>query len=200
MSTREQLETALAQARAERDKAAVDRAAAGVEWRKQEDAKVTNVTFNKVRSAWVSADAEWNRANAEVEKLTAALAAVTLSATVAQQRARLEAIIANARIERDTADAELATVARARAERENGTATTPIAVERRASSKERRKPGSDRRKHKGERRTKQAARQDGAAIAAKEWNDAVAHYNKADAEWNRARAALAEFNKLHAKK
>ena len=200
MITHEQLETALAQARAERDKAAVDRAAAGVEWRKQEDAKVTNVTFNKVRSAWVNADAEWNRANAEVEKLTAALADLTLSATVAQQRRRLEAIVANARIERDKADAELATVARARAERENGTATTPIAVERRASSNDRRKPGSDRRKHKGERRTRHAARLDGAAIAAKEWTDAVAHYNKADAEWNRARAVLAEFNKQHLKK
>jgi len=200
MSSHEQLETALAQARAERDKAAVDRAAAGVEWRKQEDAKVTNVTFNKVRSAWVSADAEWNRANAEVEKLTAALADFTLSVTVAQQRARLAAIVANARIERDKADAELATVARARAEREKGTATTPIAVERRSSGKDRRKPGSDRRKHKGERRTRQAARLDGAALAAKEWNDAVAHYNKADHEWNRARAVLAEFNKQHIKK
>src|SRR3954471_15590563 len=152
MITHEQLETALAQARVERDKAAVDRAAAGVEWRKQEDAKVTNVTFNKVRSAWVSADAEWNRANAEVEKLTAALADLTLSATVAQQRARLTAIVANARIERDKADAELATVARARAEREQGTATTQIAVERRATANDRRKPGFDRRKQKGERR------------------------------------------------
>ena len=188
MTPREQIEAALAQSRAERDKAAAERATAGVEWRKQEDAKVTNVTYNKVRSDWVRADAEWNRANAAVDKLTAALAELSRAESIAYQRVTLEAAVTKTRTERDKADAALAAVARARADREKTAGAAPAPVERRGGNNERRK------------RRDQQAQPGNIDNAAKEWNDAVANYNRAEAEWNRARAALAEFNKVNSKK
>ena len=71
MNTKEQIEAALKQARANRDEAAAKRTKAGTEWRSiQED---PTATYPKVRSAWALADAEWNMANALIDKLTAQL-------------------------------------------------------------------------------------------------------------------------------
>ena len=195
MSTREKIEAALAQARADREKAAADRVTAGATWRKQDDA---SVTYDKVRSNWVQADAEWNRANSEVEKLSAALVELVRTETVAHKRTELEAAVAKTRAERDKADAALAAVARARAERES-IAAAPAPVERRGSANDRRKSGSDRRMDRGDRRNLQA-KPDKIEDAVGQWTGAVANYNRAEAEWNRARAALAEFIKLNSKK
>jgi hypothetical protein len=197
MNTREKIEAALAQARANRDEAAAARNRAGTEWRNQQEDPTA--TYPKVRSAWALADAEWTMANAAIEKLTAQLKEFEQSEGLAQQRAALEAAVAKARAERDKADATLAAAARARAERESATVSATQQVERRASDQDRRKAGSDRRKNTGDRRSAQAgpARAD---VAVQNWNAAVANYNMAEAEFNRARAALAEFNRLHARK
>jgi len=197
MSTRAQIEAALAKARANRDEAAAARAKAGAEWRNQPSDPTA--TYPKVRSAWALADAEWNMANALIEKLTAQLKELEHAETIAQQRAALEAAVAKARVERDKADAALAAAARARAERESDPAAAPVKVERRSSPTDRRKPGNDRRKNPGDRRAPQATAAP-AVDGAKRWNDAVAAYNKAEAEYNRARTALAEFNRVNTKK
>src|SRR4051812_34724002 len=105
MRTREEIEAALAQARVDREAAAADRAKAGSTWRKQDDA---DLTYDKVRSSWVQADADWNEANARIEKLTADLAELDRAANLTEQRAQLEAAVAGARVERDKADAALA--------------------------------------------------------------------------------------------
>ncbi len=190
MNAREKLEAALAQARADRDQASAVRAKAGVDWRKHADA---SVTYEKIRSNWTEADADWNRANAVVEKLGAALADLERVEEKARKRAVLEAAVAHARAERDKADAAFAAVVRARAEREKNAAAAPARVERRGSDAERRKPGADRRKLKGNRRNAQPV-PSGLDTPANEWAAAVNNFNQADAEWNRARAALAEMS------
>lgn len=55
MNAREKIEAALAKARANREKASEDRAKAGANWRKQDDA---SATYDEVRSNWTRADAE----------------------------------------------------------------------------------------------------------------------------------------------
>jgi hypothetical protein len=196
MTAREKLEAALAQARADRDRASAERAKAGVDWRKHADA---SVTYDKVRSNWTQADAEWNKANAIVEKLSAELAAVERVEEKTRKRAELEAAVAKARAERDKADAAFAAVVRQRAERDKNAAAAPARVERRGGDADRRKPNADRRKFRGNRRNAQAAPA-GPATPANEWADAVNTFNKADAEWNRARAALAELNRTDSKR
>ena len=98
MDSREKIETALAQARAARDKASVDRARAGAEWRKQAAA---SVNYDKTRAEWTRADTEWNKADAEMEKLGAALAELNRGEEVATKRAALEASLASATIARE---------------------------------------------------------------------------------------------------
>jgi hypothetical protein len=196
MNTKEQIEAALKQARANRDEAAAKRTRAGTEWRSiQED---PTATYPKVRSAWALADAEWNLANALIDKLTAQLKELEQIATINEQRTGLEVALNKARVERDRADAALAAAARARAERENA-AEEPARTERRGSIAERRRHGNDRRKSKGDRRKAQPAPAAAPANAAKRWSDAVAIYNQAQVELNRAQLALSEFNRTHAK-
>lgn len=196
MGTLEQIEAALAQARADREQAAGERAKAGANWRKQDDA---SLTYDKVRSNWVQADAAWNHASSEIDKLTAALSDYHRTNTLARQRAALEAAVAKTRAERDKADTALAAVARARAEREKKPAVAPASVERRGTANDRRKPSSDRRQSRRERRhlEPQAVKVENTAT---DWHDAVSQYNKADAEWNRARATLAQFNRVNIKR
>ena len=197
MNTKEQIEAALKQARANRDEAAAKRTRAGTEWRSiQED---PTATYPKVRSAWALADAEWNMANALIDKLTAQLKELEQIATINEQRMALEAALNKARVERDRADAALAAAARARAERESA-AEEPARTERRGSIADRRRPANDRRKTQGDRRKAQPAPAAAPANAAKRWGDAVAIYNQAQVELNRAQLALAEFNRTHAKK
>lgn len=190
MNAREKIEAALAKARADREKASEDRARAGANWRKQDDA---SVTYDKVRSNWVQADAAWNNANAEIEKLTAALAEVERTESLMQSRAALEAAVARAKIERDKADTALALVAKARAEREKEAAAAQARVERRSGDAERRKPNSDRRQATTSRR--HSAKTDNTDSPGNTWSEAVKNYNRADAEWNKARAALAALTK-----
>src|SRR3954451_1711718 len=117
MTPREKLEAALAEARANRDQAAAARTKAGTEWRNpQED---PTATYPKVRSAWALADAEWNMANALIEKLTAQLKDLDRTDSIAQQRAALEATFIKARTQHEKANAALAGAARDRAERDD---------------------------------------------------------------------------------
>ena len=189
MNTRENIEAALAQARADCERASAERAKAGTDWRKQND---PTVTYDKVRSNWGQADAAWNKANAEVTKLATALAELDHVEGAARKRAALEAAVARARVDREKADAALAAVAKARAEREKIKAAAVARAERRGSENDRRKPGHDRRKSAADRRNT-ASGAGRADSATREWTDAVNSYNKADADWNKARAALADF-------
>lgn len=188
MTARETLEAGIAAARTARDQASAERTRVGLEWRKNTDASASLDLF---RANWSKAEAEWERANAALEKLTSDLAAFERAEGRASKRAALEAMLAQARKERDNADAALAAVARARAEREKNAPATPSRAERRAASGDRRKPGRDRRKSVTDRR---AATISGSLdTPANEWAEAVKRYNKADAAWNAARAALADF-------
>lgn len=196
MNARENIRAALAQAHADREKAAADRAKAGANWRNQDDA---SVTYDKVRSNWVQADAEWNRASALIEKLGVEFKDLERMDTLLQQRTALEAALVRTRAERDKADTALAAVARARAEREQTPTAAPAPVERRGTANERRKPRSERRQNPAERRLA-GLKATSPDSTIKDWNDAVSHYNTADAEWNRARAALAEFNRANSQR
>jgi hypothetical protein len=196
MNTRETLEAALAKARTDRDQASAERAKAGTDWRKQDD---PTVTYDKVRANWTQADSAWNKANAEVGKLTAALADYMRAEEHARNRATLEAAVARTRAERERADAALAAAARARAERDKVAAVTAARAERRAGNNDRRKPASDRRKRNDDRRN-QGSQPGNTSTAINEWTEAVNSYNKADAEWNKAVMALVEFNRASGKR
>src|SRR3954468_15475884 len=185
MTPREKLEAALAEARINRDQAAAARTKAGTEWRNpQED---PTATYPKVRSAWELADAEWNKASALIEKLTAQLKDLERTESIAQQRAALEAAFVKARTQHEKANAALAEAARARAEQDNSASSTPAQTNRRESKTDRRKPANDRRKTPGDRRNAQTSAPQ-AATAVKPWTESVAEYNKAETELNRARA------------
>ena len=197
MTPREKLAAALVDARANRDQAAAARTKAGTEWRNpQED---PTATYPKVRSAWALADAEWNMANALMEKLTAQLKELERTESIAQQRAVLEGAFVKARTQHEKANAALAEAARARADRDDSVSSTPAQANRRENKTDRRKPASDRRKTAGDRRNAQTSAPQ-AATAPKPWTETVADYNKAEADLNRARAALVEFNRTNAKK
>jgi len=193
MNPLEKLEAALAQARADRDKASAERAKLGTDWRKQEAA---GVSYDQYRARWAELDGQWNKANALVEKLEAEFAALQRAEEKSRKRAELEAALAAATAELERANKAFVAATKARAGGDTNAA--PARAERRANATDRRKPGFDRRKAQGDRRSAKPA--GGPDARASAWSDIVNNYNKADAAVNRARAALAELDRAERKR